>query len=49
MAWDLSPLRPWEWWEADAQEWTEAQAVQQAVRDGIEDANVEQKRDGKRD
>ena len=43
MAWDLSPVRPWEWWAIDAAEWTEAQAVQAAYRDGQEDARGEAK------
>ncbi len=35
LAWDLSPLRPWEYWEMDAGEWTEAQAVRQAFDAGV--------------
>lgn len=39
--WDLSPVRPWEWWEIDAEEWTEAVEVQQARQEGIADAESE--------
>lgn len=41
MSWDLGPVRPWEWWQIDAEEWIEAQAVQAAYRDGITDAREE--------
>ena len=41
MAWDLGPVRPWEWWQIDAEEWTEAQAVQAAYREGQADARDE--------
>lgn len=43
LSWDLSPVRPWEWWEIDAEEWTEAVDVQQAWRQGIADAESEKK------
>lgn len=43
LAWDLSPVRPWEWWQIEAGEWIEAQAVQAAYRDGIADAKAEAK------
>lgn len=43
MAWDLGPVRPWEWWQIDAEEWTEAQAVQAAYREGQADARDEAK------
>jgi len=39
--WDLSPMRPWEWWQMDAEAWTEAVEVQEARRMGVEDANAE--------
>ena len=35
LAWDLSPLRPWEFWQADAADWTEAHAVRDAYQDGV--------------
>ena len=44
MAWDLSPVRPWEYWELDATEWTEAEQTQAAFRAGLEDAEKEAKR-----
>jgi len=34
----LSPVRPWEWWDIDAEEWSEAVEVQQAWRAGMADA-----------
>jgi hypothetical protein len=43
MAWDLSAVRPWEWWPIIAEEWIEAQAVQAAYRDGQADARDEAK------
>ncbi len=41
LAWDISPLRPWEYWQADAEDWTEAQAVHEAYREGQDDAKDE--------
>ncbi len=41
LAWDLSPLRPWEFWQADAADWTEAHAVRDAYQDGVADAKDE--------
>lgn len=46
MSWDISPVRPWEWWEIDAGEWIEAHAVQAAYRDGVADARDEAKGGG---
>lgn len=43
MHWDLSPVRPWEWGQIIAADWTEAQAVQDAYRAGIEDARAEKR------
>lgn len=43
MAWDISAVRPWEWWQLDAEEWIEAQAVQAAYREGQADARDEAK------
>ncbi len=39
--WDVSPLRPWEWRQADAEDWTEAQAVHGAIEEGKQDAHDE--------
>lgn len=39
--WDMSPPRPWEWAQADAEAWTEAQGVHAAYREGIQDARDE--------
>ena len=41
LQWDVSPVRPWEWWQIDAEQWTEAQEIQHAWRDGVQDANDE--------
>jgi hypothetical protein len=42
LQWDVTtPLRPWEWWQVDAEEWTFAREVQAAYRQGVEDANAE--------
>ena len=42
--WDVTtPVRPWEWWEIDAEAWHEARAVQAAYRQGVDDANAEEK------
>lgn len=43
LGWDLGPVRPWEWWDIDAEEWTEAQEVQAAWKQGIADAEAERK------
>lgn len=44
LQWDVTtPLRPWEWWQVDAEEWTFAREVQAAYRQGVEDANAEKK------
>jgi hypothetical protein len=41
LSWDLSPLRPWEYWQVDQAEWTEAIQVRIAYQDGVDDANDE--------
>lgn len=42
LQWDVTtPLRPWEWWQVDAEEWTFAQEVHAAYREGVEDAKSE--------
>lgn len=38
LMWDLSPLRPWEWRDVDAHEWTEAQAIRSAFDEGVRTA-----------
>lgn len=35
LEWNLEPLRPWEWWEVDAQEWTEATGLVKAFRKAV--------------
>lgn len=39
--WDLSPLRPNEYWDTCAVDWQEALLVQRAWQDGVDDANDE--------
>ena len=42
LQWDVTtPLRPWEWWQVDAEEWTEAREVHEAWRQGVADAEAE--------
>lgn len=41
LAWDLSSLRPWEYWQVDAEEWTDATIVKQAFEDGAHDYHKE--------
>lgn len=41
--WDISPLRPGEWWDMAAGDWVTAQWVQQAYQDGQADARDEHK------
>jgi len=45
LSWDLSPLRPWEYWQQDACEWTEAVALRNAFDEGVRSvkASAEQK------
>jgi hypothetical protein len=35
LQWDVSPLRPWEYWQQPAAEWTEAVAIRSAFNAGI--------------
>jgi hypothetical protein len=39
--WDLSPLRPWEWWVVDIGEFNEALQILHAYREGVREANDE--------
>ncbi len=41
MQWDVSPVRPWEWEELDAYQWTLAQEVQRAIREGLRDGKAD--------
>lgn len=44
LQWDVTtPLRPWEWWQVDAEEWTFARDVHAAYRQGVDDANAEKR------
>lgn len=45
LAWDLSQLRPWEYWQQDAEEWTDAVEVRNAFDEGVKSVkvNAEQK------
>lgn len=45
LRWDLSPLRPWEFWRVDAREWNQAEQAMSAYKAGIEDADEEQAAD----
>ena len=39
LSWDLSPLRPWEYWRVDAREWSRAVAMRNAYDEGRRDAD----------
>lgn len=41
LAYDLSPIRPWEFAKVDAFEWSEAVAMANAYWDGVREANTE--------
>lgn len=48
LQWDLSPLRPWEYWQADAQEWHEALSLVGAYRKGVESVEAEDRKKAER-
>jgi len=43
LRWDLSALRPWEFWQTDAREWTQAEQAMSEYRKGLADAEDEQR------
>jgi hypothetical protein len=46
LQWDVTtPLRPWEYWQQDAEEWTEAKEIQSAWKAGVSDADEERQED----
>lgn len=40
--WDLSPLRPWEWWQVDIVEFNQASQLITAFREGQREAMDEE-------